>query len=262
MVSLEKRPTDKEIKMEEYKVMDYQKYSEFVERDGTHEIGKYDELTDAVEIATQFEENPSKWGLPDGITSEIIQLVTEDPLSHIGGKNIVPDGWIVVINTPKDPELEELEEVIKEAEKELNETDVADATTLTNPNKSELDKQVVNKNMSHSEQRNNDLTKLDIENDSFPHKKGRGNNPNSRKNLKPFKKGQSGNPSGKPVKFAQLKEVLDEYGDKGEFDYLGWDRTTYRQRVIIGIWERASKGNKADLDVLLQLGLLDEETFK
>ena len=72
--------------------------------------------------------------------------------------------------------------------------------------------------MSHSEQRNNDLTKLDIENDSFPHKKGRGNNPNSRKNLKPFKKGQSGNPSGKPVKFAQLKEVLDEYGDKGEFD--------------------------------------------
>ena len=229
MVSLEKRPTDKEIKMEEYKVMDYQKYSEFVERNGTHEIGKYDELTDAVEIATQFEENPSKWGLPDGITSEIIQLVTEDPLSHLGGNNIVPDGWIVVINTPKDHE---------------------------------LDKQAVNKNMSLSEQRNNDLTKLDIENDSFPHKKGRGNNPNSRKNLKPFKKGQSGNPSGKPVKFAQLKEVLDEYGDKGEFDYLGWDRTTYRQRVIIGIWERASKGNKADLDVLLQLGLLDEETFK
>ena len=83
--------------MEEYKVMDYQKYTEYLETDGTHEIGKYDELTDAVEIATQFEENPSKWGLPDGITSEIIQLVTEDPLSHLGGNNIVPDGWIVVI---------------------------------------------------------------------------------------------------------------------------------------------------------------------
>ena len=58
--------------MEEYKVMDYQKYTEYLETDGTHEIGKYDELTDAVEIATQFEENPNKWGLPSGVTSEII----------------------------------------------------------------------------------------------------------------------------------------------------------------------------------------------
>jgi hypothetical protein len=229
MVSLEKRPTDKEIKMEEYKVMDYQKYSEFVETDGTHEIGKYDELTDAVEIATQFEENPNKWGLPSGVTSEIIQLVTEDPLSHLGGNNIVPDGWIVVIHTPKDPE---------------------------------LDKQTDNNMSSHSEQRNKDLTKLDIENDSFPHKKGKGTNPNSLKNLKPFKKGQSGNPGGKPVKFAQLKKVLDEWGDKTDDDNWSWGNYTNRQMVIKGIWERASKGNRSDLDVLLQLGLLDEETFK
>tara|TARA_R100000655_G_scaffold45119_1_gene81968 strand:+ start:3725 stop:4498 length:774 start_codon:yes stop_codon:yes gene_type:complete len=256
--------------MEEYKVMDYQKYSEYVERNGISEIGKYDELTDAVEVATKFEETPSKWGLPNGVRAEIIQLVVEDSLSHIGGKNIVPDGWIVVIHTPdnlsittiKDPELEELEEVLKEAEKELNETNVTDASTLTNLNKSDVDKQVVNKKSSHSEQRNNDLTKLDIENDSFPHKKGRGNNPNSQKNLKPFKKGQSGNPGGKPVKFAQLKDVLDKYGDEGEFADLGWDTTTRRQRVIIGIWDRASKGNSADLDVLLKLGLLDSEKFE
>ena len=37
---------------------------------------------------------------------------------------------------------------------------------------------------------------------------------------------------------------------------------TNRQMVIKGIWERASKGNRQDLDTLLSLGLLDEDTFK
>jgi len=63
-------------------------------------------------------------------------------------------------------------------------------------------KQVV----SHYEQRNMDLSELDL----FPNKKGRGQHPNSRKNLKPYEKGVSGNPSGKPKKVAQLKEVSGE----------------------------------------------------
>ena len=127
--------------------------------------------------------------------------------------------------------------------------------------------------MSHSEQRNIDLSKPDIENDIFPHKKGtdddsnypnfgRGQHPNSKANLKPFPKGMSGNPSGKPKKLEQFKEYLDWWGNLTEYDNWDWDRYTNRQVVIKGIWERASKGNKQDLDILLSLGLLDSDKFE
>ena len=82
------------------------------------------------------------------------------------------------------------------------------------------------------------------------------------KNLKHFKKGVSGNPSGKPKKIEQFKEYLDWWGNLSDYDNWGWDKYTNRQIVIKGIWERASKGNKQDLDILLSLGLLDSDKFE
>jgi len=102
------------------------------------------------------------------------------------------------------------------------------------------------------------LSKPDI----FPNKKGRGQHPNSKKNLKPYEKGVSGNPSGKPKKVAQLKEVLDWWGGLTEYDNWSWDKYTNRQMVVKGIWKRATSGNRQDLDILLSLGLLDSDKFK
>ena len=50
------------MKMEKYKVINHQKYEEYLS-DNIKELGRYDQLDDAVEVATQIEENPNKWGL-------------------------------------------------------------------------------------------------------------------------------------------------------------------------------------------------------
>ena len=46
-----------------------------------------------------------------------------------------------------------------------------------------------------------------------------GKHPNSIKNLKPYETGQSGNPGGRPVKFAKMKVAMDRWG-KEELTYL------------------------------------------
>jgi len=82
------------------------------------------------------------------------------------------------------------------------------------------------------------------------------------KNLKPFEKGVSGNPSGKPKKLERTKEYLDWWGNLTETDNWSWEKYTNRQIVIKGIWERASRGNRQDIDILLSLGLLDSDKFE
>ena len=229
--------------MEEYKVMDYQRYEEYL-TENMLEMGKYDSMDLALEKAIMFKENPNKYGIEKLDSVEIIQMVAEDPLSELGGKNIYDDGWIVLIHFPK------------------NDTDDTSDTELTDATESVSDKQTLNSKMSHSEQRNNDNYSINIDDGSFPTKKGRGKHPNSQKNLKPFKKGQSGNPSGKPTKFANLKGALDRWSDDTSVaDFLGEPpshATTMKERVHWRIWYKATQGDTKCIEILAQIGCLDD----
>tara|TARA_B110000444_G_scaffold140065_1_gene131511 strand:+ start:3680 stop:4411 length:732 start_codon:yes stop_codon:yes gene_type:complete len=241
----------------EYKVMDFQKYTDYIgdRWDDTIEMGKFDTYEIALEQMGIIEQDleTGKNGLPKDSTLELIQFVTES--HHTGGNKYSEDGWIIVLHKP---------DIV------TDDTNVTDGSEVGNQAHKE---QEVNRSISHSEQRDIDLSKLDIEDDIFPPKKGtdedsnspnfgRGQHPNSKKNLKPFPKGESGNPSGKPKKVEQLKEYLDWWGNLSDWDNYSWEEYTNREMVIKGIWKRASNGNRQDLDILLSLGLLDSEKFK
>jgi len=241
----------------EYKIMDFQKYTDYLgdRWDDTIEMGKYDTYEMAMESMIIIEQDlqTGKNGLPKDSTLELIQFVTES--HHTGGNNLNEDGWIIVLHKP---------DIVTD---DTNVTDGSEVGTQANGEQEE------NKGLSHSEQRNIDLTKPDIENDIFPPKKdtdedsnypnfGRGQHPNSKANLNPFPKGVSGNPSGKPKKLERTKEYLDWWGNLTETDNWSWEKYTNRQIVIKGIWERASRGNRQDIDILLSLGLLDSDKFE
>ena len=240
--------------MEEYKVMDFQKYTEYLTEDMI-EVGKFDTYEIALEQIGVIEHDleTGKNGMPKECKLELIQFITES--HHTGGNKFNEDGWIVVLHKP---------DIVTD---DTNDTDGSEVSTQADAEQKE------NKGMSHSEQRNIDLTKPDLENDIFPHKKGtdedsnypnfgRGQHPNSKANLNPFPKGVSGNPSGKPKKLERTKEYLDWWGNLTETDNWSWEKYTNRQIVIKGIWERASRGNRQDIDILLSLGLLDSDKFE
>ena len=240
--------------MEEYKVMDFQKYTEYLTEDMI-EVGKFDTYEIALEQMSIIEHDleTGKNGMPKECKLELIQFITES--HHTGGNKLNENGYIVLIHKPS------------------NVTDVTNDTDGSEVGTQAQEEQEVNKGLSHSEQRKNeDVGEGKIKND-FPPKKGtdedsnspnfgRGQHPNSKKNLKPFPKGESGNPSGKPKKVEQLKEYLDWWGNLTEYDNWSWDKYTNRQIVIKGIWKRASNGNRQDLDILLSLGLLDSDKFE
>ena len=89
-----------------------------------------------------------------------------------------------------------------------------------------------------------------------------GKHPNSIKNLKPYEKGESGNPGGRSVKFAKMKKALDRWG-KEELGFDFWDipptsAKTMKDQVHWKIWHKAIHGDNRCIEILAQLGCLDD----
>jgi len=88
----------------------------------------------------------------------------------------------------------------------------------------------------------------------------RGEHPNSQANLQPFEKGISGNPSGRPTKYANLKKALDRIGSKEPNTWeMAVGSGSYRHQVLHRIWYEASNGSIGHIKILAELGCLDEE---
>ena len=93
-----------------------------------------------------------------------------------------------------------------------------------------------------------------------------GKHPNSLANLKPYERGVSGNPGGRPEKFAKLKKALDEWADK-EVKYDFWDSppeeaVTMKEQVLWRIWDKARHGDNKCIELLARLGCLDEKSHR
>ena len=115
----------------------------------------------------------------------------------------------------------------------------------------------------------NNLTKLNLEDETISDIKeseySRGEHPNSLKNLKPFPKGVSGNPLGKPHKYTKLAETLSKLGTKKviiekwngtKYERVKTDKTN-KDVVLDTIWAKAKSGDIKYVQLLACLGCLD-----
>ena len=91
-------------------------------------------------------------------------------------------------------------------------------------------------------------------------KDGRGKHPNSQSNLKPWEKGVSGNPDGRPHKFEKFKRALMEY-KYADYESSNWSlRSGSNVEVVLSeIWYQAGKGSIPHINILAELGCLDED---
>jgi hypothetical protein len=86
----------------------------------------------------------------------------------------------------------------------------------------------------------------------------RGEHPNSKANLTPFKEGVSGNPSGRPSKYVNLAKALNRVGKLPPYDWQ-FEAPDHRTAVLHTIWHRASEGSIQHIRILAELGCLDED---
>ena len=85
----------------------------------------------------------------------------------------------------------------------------------------------------------------------------RGEHPNSKANLNPFEKGVSGNPSGRPSKYENLKKVLKKMGNEPP-DFIMDDEGPRKKQVWCRIWYQALMGDIRFIQLLADWGCLDE----
>lgn len=83
----------------------------------------------------------------------------------------------------------------------------------------------------------------------------RGKHQNSQVNLKPFKKGESGNPSGRMKAFNGIKHELKAYIN--DEDYFSIEGKTNRTVIVREIVEMAKNGDWRAIELLEKLGCLD-----
>ena len=83
----------------------------------------------------------------------------------------------------------------------------------------------------------------------------RGKHPNSKDNLKPFKKGESGNPSGRMKAFHGIKDELKAHID--DEDYFSIEGKTNRTVIVQEIVGMAKNGEWRAIELLEKLGCLD-----
>ena len=108
----------------------------------------------------------------------------------------------------------------------------------------------------------NDKTNVDKQTDNRKDFSGinenysRGEHPKSQANLKPFPKGMSGNPLGRPHKFVKLAEALKEYSEK-HVKLSIYGNSTYREEALERIWYKAKEGDMQCIQLLATLGCLD-----
>ena len=89
-------------------------------------------------------------------------------------------------------------------------------------------------------------------------KYGRGEHPNSLRNLRPFPKGVSGNQLGRPFKYQNFSRVLNKYGDEQVLDFYDEPKGfTVREGALKKIWEKANNGDIKFIHLLAYLGCLD-----
>ena len=100
-------------------------------------------------------------------------------------------------------------------------------------------------------------------------KDGRGKNPSSKANLKPFQKGHSGNPGGKRLKGQEFIDALKEHGNtrqqKHNINYSTGTETisdegSYNFQVVDKVWNRAREGELPYIRLLNELGALKPTT--
>ncbi len=96
-------------------------------------------------------------------------------------------------------------------------------------------------------------------------KDGRGKNPSSKANLKPFQKGASGNPGGKRLKGQEFIDALKEHGKTREQRHRTnystgkeWvsDEGSYNFQVVDKIWNKAREGELPYIRLLVEMGAL------
>ena len=80
--------------MNEIRTMDYERFSETLKDKYTLEFGFFDDLLIAEEIAIMIQENPNRLGKPDGLKTEVIHIVYEQPINWATTHTI--DGYAII----------------------------------------------------------------------------------------------------------------------------------------------------------------------